>query len=327
LHGGLSTTHEEIADGLAGAMPALREAGDEAALARAMRLSGMLLFWRGQTEAALVELERAEAFARSAGAGAEEMECRRMIVSTMFHGSSPVEAVLERIDAIEAGAGGAGSLAVNTLRFRGELVAMQGDFDTGRTLTAEAQALAQELGQHQLLGAGVPHSAAGVEMLAGNPQGAERELRAGCKALEQIGDWGHLVTLIPYLVDALLAQGRAQEAAPLVERSFEQAVGDDADAQVGLRRAQARLLAEQGRFDEAEHVAREAVARAEPTDFLDLRGRALSDLAEVLVLAGKHEEAMETFERGAQVYDRKGNLVMAARTRKRLEEAVRDGPA
>ena len=322
LHGGLSTTHEEIADGLAGAMPALREAGDEAALARAMTLSGMLLFWRGQTEAALVELERAEAFARSASAGAEEMECGRMIVSTMFHGSSSVDAVLERIEAIEAGVEGAGPLVVNVnnLRFRGELVAMRGDFDHGRTLTAQARALAQELGQRSLLAAGVAQSAAEVESLAGDSQAAERELRAGCEALEQIGDWGHLVTLIPYLVDALLAQGRAQEAAPLVERGFEQVVGDDADAQVALRRVQARLLAEQGRIDEAERVAREAVARSEPTDFLDLRGRALCDLGEVLVFAGKPEEAADAFEQAAGLHNRKGNLVLAGKARDRLED-------
>ena len=301
-------------------MSALVEAGDDAALARATTLSGQLLFWRGQTEAALAEFERAEALARSAGDRAGEMECLRTIVSTMFHGASPVEAVLARIEAIGGRVAHAGPLQVNILRFRGELAAMQGDFDTGRTLAGAARALAQELGLHNLLAAGVPHSTGEIEMLAGRPEAAERELRAGCEALEQMGDWGHLATFIPYLVDALLAQGRGQEAAPLVERGFDQAVGEDADAQVGLRRAQARLLAEQGRLDEAERIAREAVARAAETDFLDLHGRALGDLAEVLILAGQPEEAADALDRAVAIYERKGNLVLAARARARSGE-------
>jgi tetratricopeptide (TPR) repeat protein len=321
LHGVQTTTHEEIERGLAEAMPALRDAGDEAALARAARLQGQLLFWRGQSDAALLELERAHALARTAGDRVEEMECLRTIVSTMFYGSSPVEAVLERMNATEERAGRAGALDVTILRFRGELAAMQGDFATGRALAAQSRALGQELGLHNLLAAGIPHSVAAVEMLAGDPAVAERELRAGIEAMERMGDWGHLVTLIPYLVDALLAQGRqTQEAAPLVEQGFEHVVVDDADAQIGLRRAQARLRAEQGHPDEAEAVAREAVARSAGTDYLDLRGRALFDLAEVLVLVRKPDEAADAFQQAASLYDRKGNLVLASRTRARLAE-------
>jgi len=62
------------------------------------------------------------------------------------------------------------------------------------------------------------------------------------------------------------------------------------------------------------------MTRAEATDFLTVRGRALADLAEVLVLAGRPDEAAEPFERAATTYERKGSLVMASRTRARLVE-------
>jgi len=61
------------------------------------------------------------------------------------------------------------------------------------------------------------------------------------------------------------------------------------------------------------------MTRAEATDFLTVRGRALADLAEVLVLAGRPDEAAEPFERAATTYERKGSL-MASRTRARLVE-------
>ena len=106
----------------------------------------------------------------------------------------------------------------------------------------------------------------------------------------------------------------------MVERGVELAVADDADAQIGLRRVRARLPAETGDLADAEGVAREAVARAEAVDYLESRAQALSGLAEVLSIAGKLDEAADAFERAAAVHERKGNLVLAARARARLED-------
>jgi tetratricopeptide (TPR) repeat protein len=192
--------------------------------------------------------------------------------------------------------------------------------DKGIALVVEARALAEQLGLTSMLASGVSQAAGEIELLAGNPAAAERELRAGTESLEQIGDWGHLVTVIPYLADALLEQGRVQEAAPLIERGLGQLVADDADAQIGLRRVWARLLAEEGNLGEAEQIAREAVVRAEATDYLNVRGRALRDLAEVLSAASRLDEAVAAFEQAVDVYERKGNIVMASRTQGRLED-------
>jgi len=285
------TTHAQIAAELAQTIPVLEERRDEAGLARALSLSALLLFWRGNTEAAQVGFERALDQARAADDRVEEMEILRSTLMVAFHGSEPVADAVTRLDAVAEYSTGASDLDVAILRFRGELEAMRGETERATSLVADARALAEELGLNSVLASGVFHTAGEVELLLGDAAAAERELRAGAEALERIGDWGHLVTTIPYLTDALVEQGRGHEAASMIERGFEHVVPDDADGQIGLRRAKARLLAEQGDVEEAERMARDAVARAEVTDFLNVRGRTLSVLAEVLCAAGKLDEA------------------------------------
>jgi hypothetical protein len=56
----------------------------------------------------------------------------------------------------------------------------------------------------------------------------------------------------------------------------------------------------------------------EGTESLNAQGDANADLAEVLVLGGELEEAIAAFERAAERYERKGNLVSARRARSRL---------
>ena len=174
-----------------------------------------------------------------------------------------------------------------------------------------------------ILAHGVAHSAGEIELLAGEPEAAERELRSACEELQRIGDWGHFATTAPYLAEALLAQGRGEEAAPLIDLAAQWTLADDADAQIGGRRVRAKLIAQQGDLEEAERLARDAAARAGRTDYLNLHGRVLSDLAEVLALAGKPDEATDVLEQALVLYERKGNMVMAERTRARLAESRR----
>jgi len=318
LHAYPTTTHEQIEAELGRAIPVLEELGDDSGLARAFSAAGSLLFWRGEADAALVELDRAVLYARRVCDRAEEIDILRITVTAAFHGAEPVDSLLRRFDELAEQSSGASALDVVILRLRGEVQAMRGDMEAARASVAEARSLARELGLGSALASGVPHSAGEIELLAGKPAAAERELRAAMDALEAIGDWGHQVTIVPYLTDALLAQGRGSEAAAMIADGFERVVADDADAQIGLRRAQARLLAEQGNLQDAERLVREAATRAAGTDYLNLRGRVLSDLAEVLVLAGDDDEAERTLGQAAALFDRKGNLVMASRTRERL---------
>ena len=62
------------------------------------------------------------------------------------------------------------------------------------------------------------------------------------------------------------------------------------------------------------------MAIIEGTDEIDHQGQAWFDLAEVLELGGKWEEARKALTESIPRFERKGNVVMAERARARLNE-------
>jgi Flp pilus assembly protein TadD len=93
---------------------------------------------------------------------------------------------------------------------------------------------------------------------------------------------------------------------------------DDFDPQARLRWVRALLLARRGQVEEAERLAREAVAIIEPTDYVDIRGDALSALASVLDTAGRRDDAVLEWRRALECYERKGNIVRTTQVREHL---------
>jgi tetratricopeptide (TPR) repeat protein len=81
------------------------------------------------------------------------------------------------------------------------------------------------------------------------------------------------------------------------------------------RGVKAKILAANGRFDEAEGLATEAVAMVEPTDLLSHHGDAMLDLAEVLRASGRTEDSERAVRTGLSLYSAKGNAARAARAR------------
>jgi tetratricopeptide (TPR) repeat protein len=68
-----------------------------------------------------------------------------------------------------------------------------------------------------------------------------------------------------------------------------------------------------GRLGEAEDLARSAVKFSRESDSLPLQGDTLVELAEVLRIAGKCEEALLAFEGALAAFQTKGDKVSAAR--------------
>lgn len=87
------------------------------------------------------------------------------------------------------------------------------------------------------------------------------------------------------------------------------------DAQIKWRAIRGLLLARQGDLDTAERLATEAVERAEASEQDDSTAEVLVDQAHVLRLAGREEDAQGQAGRALTLYERKGNLVGAARVR------------
>jgi ATP/maltotriose-dependent transcriptional regulator MalT len=130
-----------------------------------------------------------------------------------------------------------------------------------------------------------------------------------------MGDRALLSTTAAFLGQTLLAQDRVDEADGLAELSAEMAAPDDVITQVIWRSVRARSLAARGRLDDAERLAQEAVTLAGRTDFLNQRADALLDLGIVLRQFGRAYDAQAAFGQALQLYEQKGNAVMAARVR------------
>lgn len=97
--------------------------------------------------------------------------------------------------------------------------------------------------------------------------------------------------------------------------------------QVMVRTARAKLRARRGSLVDAEALAREAVALAGETEFVDLRGESLLALGEVLRVAGRGEEAAEALQEALALWEAKGNVVLSARIRALLRELQVSSPA
>jgi predicted ATPase len=302
-------------------LPVFREAGDEQGQCSALRLRGWRHWLLGRAEAAAEAWEEAAEHARAAGLEHERSDLLGWIASSLIWGPAPVRAAIERCEAIRNEVSGDLVATADVLQPLAALHAMEGRFDDARALIAAADAAFEELGR--TLGSAVSHHAAMVELLAGDPVAAERFLRQGYTALEEMGEKAVLSTTAAFLGEALLAQGRHEEAAQWAELSAEQANEDDMHSQSIWRAVHAAVLSARGESDDAERYAREAVAFAERTDDTNTVADAYVVLGGVLAQRKDTEAARVELLHAIELYERKGNLVGADRVRAQLAPLAR----
>jgi ATP/maltotriose-dependent transcriptional regulator MalT len=166
----------------------------------------------------------------------------------------------------------------------------------------------------------VSHLEAWVRLLAGEPALAEAQLRADMETLSSMNADDALATTTALLAQVVYAQGHLEEAGELCRMTQRRAAAEDTMTQVIWRGVQAKVLADEGRCEEAEALAREAVALAEPTDLLLHRGDAMLDLAEVLRTCERPEESDHAARMALDLYELKGNVAAAARARPPLSQ-------
>ena len=144
-------------------------------------------------------------------------------------------------------------------------------------------------------------------------------MRPAYEALKKIGEKSHFSTLAHALAQSVYLQGRYDEAADLTEECEEAARPNDVQSQIIWRSVRAKVIARRGDLETAERLAREAVAMAESSDFVTAHAEARMDLAEVLRLAGRDDDAAHAVEEAISLYELKGNVLAAERARSLLE--------
>ena len=194
----------------------------------------------------------------------------------------------------------------------GQLEAMRGNFERGRELYRRAHATFEEL-RLQVDAATVSLSSGHIERLAGDVAAAERELRRGYDELTRLGERYLLSSVTGYLAEAVVAQGRLDEAEALAQETAELAGEDDVDAQMLWRLTRARVCALRGELEDARSLSSEAVRLVEPTDDLVNKANAYACHAWVLALAGREHNARDFLQQARAFAAEKGSPVMVAR--------------
>jgi tetratricopeptide (TPR) repeat protein len=204
---------------------------------------------------------------------------------------------------------------------------MHGRVGKAQALLADLRAEWSDRGGQLVLATLQSQESVMVELLACDPSAAAELGEAGCRLLDKLGEKGFLSTSAGNLARALYALDRLEESDAWAGRAAELGASDDATTQMLWRQARAKVLARRGESEDAEQLARDATAIGDATDMLDSQGDAYADLSEVLLLAGKPDEAAVALEQAISRYERKGNIVSTHRARERLAAIRAQTPA
>jgi hypothetical protein len=301
---------------------------DPLGLANAYRLRANVDYSRGLSKGALQDVRHALTLAERDERLAAKITQLYCVI--LFWGPTPLAEVRPRVEerlgwARERELQGLEAFALTLLA---RIAILQGDVAAAQASLAEAKAvvpltpgrygeLRRDAPAAELLTrAAVTLSEALVEIGAGNLTAAERVLSESDQALEREGKNVPRANILALLVRVLLLQGdRDQEAAQHLEQCKLLALEDQIDVQIKLRSLQALMLTREGRLDEAERLAAQAMSLARRSEQPSARAEAFADQAEVLKRAGKPDAAARAALQAADLYEAKGCTVLAAEAR------------
>jgi class 3 adenylate cyclase/tetratricopeptide (TPR) repeat protein len=301
------------------ALPLFQAARDHMALYIAYSALSDIVWARGQIGAGLVAYETALDHARQANHRPPGAFATR--AAGRFFGPTPISEFLAWLKENEPQNGRDHFFRA----YRAGALAMVGRFDEAREILAEARADLRERGGELLLANITAFESVWVELWAGNPAKGAEFGAEGFRLHERLGKMGFMAFAAATLGAALYGQGLVDAADGWANRARELGASLDVPTQALWRQVHAKALAHRGDFVQAERLADEAVALCETTDMLNAHADAYADLAEVLSLAGRLEEAKVALGRAIKLYEQKGNIVDAQRARTRPSGVV--GPS
>jgi tetratricopeptide (TPR) repeat protein len=305
---------------------AFERAQDSGGLARAWHLLSVIDGTSGRFDRASEAAERVVAIASDVGDA--RMTARGVLDYTYstLHGPTPVAEALERCQEYVEHVQTNRIAEAILLGVLAQLHAMEGRFAMARELFVRSREIVADLGPTSMASS-TSLEASRVEMLAGDPVAAERELQRDYTVLEAMGETYFRSTVAALLGHALWAQERHADASRFAHIARDLADADDVLSQVAWRTVEAKYLASQGSVDEAIALARHAVVLAEDTVDIELRADTLLDLDEVLQIAGHERERGPHVREALALYEQKGDLVLAETARGRLGSLARVSPS
>jgi class 3 adenylate cyclase/tetratricopeptide (TPR) repeat protein len=312
-------TNDDFRADVAAARAELEGGGDDEALA---------IMWMGLVQADWIPCRfdagreaaiRAVDHARRTRDRSLLMDAMTLLLATELLGSTSPSEGRPALEAAAAELGREGFIGHVLLVNEACFAAFRGEFDLARGCIRRSAALAERFGSETWITA--CHEFGGeIEMMAGNPEAAERSFRTEYEIHRRHGDEGHGSTAAGYLALALSSLGRFDEADEFAEIARRIGAADDLATQASARSAQALVRSARGEHEEARLLAEEAVdmyARAQSPWFL---GDCLRTLAEVSRAAGRPEEAGKAASAALAAYERKGHEPGMAAARRLIEE-------
>jgi tetratricopeptide (TPR) repeat protein len=298
--------------------------GDDAGVSRAWQHIAEVHWIRCRCAEMEEVLERALEHADRAGEALDQSRILSALAAATVFGPRPVSDGIRRCMAILERAHDDVRLGAVTETMLAVLEAMRGDFDQARERCGVARRRLQEVGLGVTV-AGLQMYVALIELMAGSPENAEPDVRAGYEVLEQTGNRSNMPTTAALLARLLYAQGHHEEADHYCTISQQSASAEDVGSQVLWRGTRGKILVQSGDARAAVELADSAVAIAEGTDLLMIHGDALADRAEVLSRLGRPDDAVRDLDEAEALYERKGMQVSVQAARRSRNVTARSG--
>ncbi len=310
-------TAEELIEVAEDAISVFENERDQLGLARAWRLISQSHYLARNGRLSAEAAETGLTFARQSGDRFEQQEIVEWLAIALVLGpatGAEGAAICRRLLDQLAGDPGMELILTGALAY---MVGIQGRAAEAEQLVAGARQIAERMDQTAWL---FPVLLAFKLAWLSDAVSAERNLRPVYEGLKGLGEQSHFCSVTTMLAQATYEQGRYDEADELSREAERSSRPNDVHSHIVWRGVRAKVLAHRGDFEAAEKLAREAVEYAEASDFLHSHANALTDLAEVLALAGRPEESASAIEAAIRLHEAKGNVVAVAHTRKILDD-------
>ena len=297
------------------AIDAFNDVGDELGLARAWRLVAQAHYLARRAGLCVEASERALVHARMAGDQLEVREIVEWLCVALMLGPTPATEVATRCEALLEDLHGDAHPRTHSSRCPRERPGYAGPTGTGRWAAGK---MARECERVRRFDLAVRDQLRVDQLSILSPQSGSSDLDTTLSA--GLARRATSRRLPDCSRAPLCAQTRYDEADALTRESEEAARPNDIHSHILWRTARAQVLAHRGQLESAEALALEAVAFADDSDFLDSHADALMILADVRAQAGRIKDAIADAGRALELYEQKGNVISAERSRSRLSD-------